>query len=106
MERTAKETIRDLAIRARDRRLDLNWTQVGLQQRSGVSLGSIMLFERTGKISLESLVKISIALGYSVDFQSLFEARESTKTPSIDELLNAARGLNESPQKRIRGRLR
>ena len=101
MEIPAKQTILDLARRAKGKRLALRLTQAGLEMRSGVSLGSIKLFERTGKISLESLVKIAIALNASEEFSGLFPIDESTKNLSIDELLEAAKPKKERKRGRI-----
>ncbi len=47
-------------------------SQSVLAVRSGVSLGSIKRFERTGEISLVSLIKLAYALGYEEDFNQLF----------------------------------
>ncbi len=47
-------------------------SQSVLAVRSGVSLGSIKRFERTGEISLASLIKLAYALGYEEDFNQLF----------------------------------
>ena len=81
-------------------RLGQNLTQVGLEQRSGVSLGTIKLFERTGKISLESLVKIAIALGTSEGFESLFLATP-TEERSIDELIKDAKASKGRKRGRV-----
>lgn len=81
-------------------RLGQNLTQVGLEQRSGVSLGTIKLFERTGKISLESLVKIAIALGRSEGFESLFLATP-TEERSIDELIKDAKASKGRKRGRV-----
>ena len=48
-----------LKLNYKQKRLQYDLTQVGLANRSGVSLGSIKRFEATGQISLESLLKIS-----------------------------------------------
>ena len=40
---------------------------------SGVSLGSIKRFERTGDISFKSLIKIATALGRLDDIKKLFD---------------------------------
>lgn len=88
MLKTSKETTVELAQRAKSLRLGQNLTQAGLEQRSGVSLGTIKLFERTGKISLESFVKIAIALGASEGFKSLFQP--APEMQSIDDLIKAA----------------
>jgi len=99
MLKTSRETVVELAQRAKSMRLVQNLTQTGLEQRSGVSLGSIKLFERTGKISFESLVKIAIALGALEGFDGLFQR---TETRSIDELLRDAK----SSTGRKRGRIK
>ena len=65
MIRTTQELMQDIGQAARARRLAANLAQTGLEQRSGVSLGSIKSFERSGKISLEALLKIAMALGVS-----------------------------------------
>jgi len=49
------------------------FSQQELADRSGVSLGSIKRFERTGLISLESLLKLSHLLNRLDDFDKLLE---------------------------------
>ena len=68
-----------------ERRKEKKITQVQLAKYSDVSLGSIKRFERTGEISLTSLVKIAFALGCEDDFESLF-ARKGYA--SIEEVIN------------------
>lgn len=58
--------------RLRNARKSVKMSQNTLAQRSGVSLGSIKRFERTGEISLSSLLKLAMALGYENDFNNLF----------------------------------
>ena len=83
--KTPQEIMQDIALQARARRLALKLTQVGLEERSGVSLGSIKRFERTGKIALESLLKIAMTLDCLKDFNTLFAP---PPTPSrLDDLL-------------------
>lgn len=65
-----------LKNRARQRRLDENLSQDGLAARSGVSLGSLKRFERTGDISLESLLALAFALDAETEFENLFPKRE------------------------------
>lgn len=91
--------MRDIAVAARARRLDSNLTQLGLSQRSGVSLGTIKKFERTGKISLQSLLNIAMALGATQEFESLFAATAPSGVLSLDELLS-------QPKERKRGRVK
>jgi len=75
----------DLAARIKDRRKEQKLSQENLSKRSDVSLGSIKRFERTGEISLSSLIKISFALGLEDDFELLF-SKKGYK--SIQEVIN------------------
>ena len=81
--------MQDIASSAKARRLALNLTQTGLEERSGVSLGTIKKFERSGKISLESLLKLALALGATKEFESLFTAAALPGVLSLDDLLKA-----------------
>ena len=56
----------------RQRRKDLHLSQSVLAHRSGVSLGSLKRFEQDSLISLESLIKLSVALGCEKSFAALF----------------------------------
>lgn len=55
-----------------------------LADKSGVSLGSLKRFERTGEISLSSLLKIALVLDSLKEFERLFDKPEYT---SIEEIL-------------------
>lgn len=101
MIKTPQELMQDISARAKARRLSLDLTQTGLGQRSGVSLGTIKLFERTGKISLESLLKLAVALGGTREFEAIFTVASSTTDYiSLDDLLKL-----QSSKQRKRGRL-
>jgi transcriptional regulator with XRE-family HTH domain len=71
-EKSLEERMLDLANRLKGYRKKLNLTQLELADRSGVSYGSIKLFERTGNISLESLWLLCIALECDNELDSLF----------------------------------
>ncbi len=85
-----------LARRARERRLDLDLTQQGLADRAGVSLGSLKRFERTGRASLESAVRIAVVVGAVAELETWFGAPEFR---TLDEAL-------ARPRQRQRGRRR
>lgn len=61
-----------IAERLHTARRNAKVSQIVLAQRSGVSLGSIKRFERTGEISLSSLLKLAMVFGYESDFNTLF----------------------------------
>ncbi|ADD67341.1 helix-turn-helix domain protein [Denitrovibrio acetiphilus DSM 12809] len=70
----------------RNTRLEKNLTQEGLAERSGVSLGTLKKFESTGQISLESLLKLCLALNLLDNFANLFDKQEQLK--SLDAILS------------------
>lgn len=84
---TPQEMLKKIAERARAKRLELNFSQQTLSDRSGVSYGVIKKFERTGQISMESLLKLSIILGSMDDFQSLFAPKKPELALTLDELM-------------------
>ncbi len=75
-----------LAEYMRARRLGLELTQEGLAERSGVKLRTLRKFEQTGLVSLESFLKLSMALGCLQDFVNAAEPSE-TEFASIDDVL-------------------
>ena len=91
MMKTAQELLHDLGKRSKERRLSLNLTRDGLGSRSGVSVSVIRQFETTGKISLESFLKIAIALGVGSEFEQLFKCADSQQTISMDQLLRESK---------------
>lgn len=77
-----------LAENVRLRRLDMELTQAGLAERSGVALPTLRKFEQQGAISLESLLKILMVVG---GLDEIVKATEPIPAPfaSIDEVLKA-----------------
>lgn len=78
-----------IAKNVKEKRLSLNLTQKNLSDRSGVSFGVIKKFERTGKISLESLLKIALILGSLEEFTQLFKSSKPDKLLSLDEIIKS-----------------
>lgn len=87
-----------IAENIRERRLTLDFTQEGLANRSGVPLPTLRKFEQQGIISLESFLKILMALG---NLEDVVKATAPQQVPfsSIDEVLKP-----ETTPKRKRGR--
>lgn len=79
------EIIANVAARMRRRRIDFNLTQRELAERSGVSYGSLRVFEETGKASFEAVVKIAFALEAEYEFEALFPARPPK---TIDDIVD------------------
>lgn len=83
----SKDICKAISERVRQRRLELNLTQEGMSQRSGINISSYRRFERHGLISLEGLIKISFVIGMEDDFDKLFAQRIYN---SIDDVVRAA----------------
>ena len=98
--KTPSEVLRELAVRFKARRLVMDLSQEGLAQRSGVSWSSLKRFERTGLISLASLLRLALVLDCLQDFEKICtdQGRELAET-SLDEILAA-------PKARRKGRRR
>ncbi|MCY4130780.1 MAG: helix-turn-helix domain-containing protein [Gammaproteobacteria bacterium] len=86
----------DLADRLKRCRLARNLTQTGLAARSGVPLGTLKKFERTGSISLISFVRLLVTLDEHAGLERLLESNEQDAT--LDQLMS-------KPKVRKRGRL-
>ncbi|MES2212303.1 MAG: helix-turn-helix transcriptional regulator [Pseudomonadota bacterium] len=94
---TPKEISELIAKKARAKRLALNRSQQTLSEHSGVSLSVIKKFEKTGKISLESLLKLALTLDALDEFKELFKPRPVESFASLAELMKA-----DEPRKRGR----
>lgn len=81
------EMMQDIAKRARERRLELNLSQKTLSQKSGVRYGTLKKFESSGKISLESLLKLALVLGELESFEGVLLKHANALPASLDELL-------------------
>ena len=71
--KTEQEIIKDISLRVRNKRKLYKLSQQQLSNKSGVSLGSLKRFERTGEISFKSLLKIAFVLDSQNDFDNLFK---------------------------------
>ena len=83
--KTPNDIARELVGKIKQHRKKLKISQIQLAAKSGVSLGSIKRFESKYEISLNSFIKILIALNLERDLENLF-LQKSYK--SIDEVIN------------------
>jgi len=81
------EVATHIAHKMQAKRLSFNFSQKTLSDRSGVSFGVIKKFERTGKISLESFLKLALVLDFLKKLKELFDEPASETFKSLDELL-------------------
>lgn len=83
---TADEIARELGQRLRAHRLAQNLQQSELAARAGVSERAVRNLERTGKATLDSLLRVVMALGLAGSLSPLFEY----KPTSIREMEQAS----------------
>mgnify|MGYP001657528696 FL=1 len=83
--KTPNEIAKELVERIKQHRKKLKISQAQLATKSGVSLGSIKRFESKYEISLNSFIKILIALNLEQDLENLFTQKNYN---SIDEVIN------------------
>lgn len=69
---TPRDMARMLARRVKALRLDRGWTQQEIAERAGLTLATYRRFERTGRISLERLLKLAVILDARAGFDQLF----------------------------------
>jgi len=81
---SASEVCMSVALRVKQRRLELNLTQQGLSLRADVNIETYRRFERTGEIAFLNLAKIAFALDALNDFELLFSQK---KYQHIDEII-------------------
>jgi len=74
---TPFEISKELAKRHRIIRRQLKISQEDMAEHSGVSLGSLKRFENTGKISLESFLKLLHLLGRLKEFDKILSVNEN-----------------------------
>jgi transcriptional regulator with XRE-family HTH domain len=82
------EIARELGKNAESLRLSKNLSRKTLAEQSGVSESSIKRFERSGSITLESMILLATALDELTPVMSLFKP---SHPGSIDELKNLKR---------------
>ena len=83
--KTPNDIAHELVEKIKQHRKKLKISQAQLASKSGVSLGSIKRFESKYEISLNSFIKILIALNLEQDLENLFTQKCYN---SIDEVIN------------------
>lgn len=69
---TYEEICKELGARLKAQRLAQMLTQEELAARAGVSMGTVKNIENKGQSSIESVVRLGMALGLADHFQELF----------------------------------
>ena len=77
LETTPQEVSKALVEKHRALRKQLKMSQEEMAERAGLSLGSLKRFENTGKISLDSLLKLMHLLGRLNEFDKVLLVKEN-----------------------------
>lgn len=83
--KTPNDIAKELVEKIKQHRKKLKISQTQLAAKSGVSLGSIKRFESKYEISLNSFIKLLIALNLERDLENLFTQKCYN---SIEEVIN------------------
>jgi len=70
---TYEEVCKELGARLKAQRLAQMLTQEDLAVRAGLSVGTVKNIENKGQSSIESVVRLGLALGLADHFQELFK---------------------------------
>jgi len=97
---TPFDAVAQIAQIIRERRLSMNMTQAELGQRAGVSLSTLRKFERLGKISFESFIRLIFVLGLMETMLNALEKDKHTYA-SMAEVLS---GKDRPKRKRASSR--
>ncbi len=87
-----EEICKDVARDFRRRRIEKDISQKQMAEESSVPLATIRHFERTGQISLKSLVALAVKMGYATEIKTLFG---EPKFSTTDELLQINRNRDK-----------
>lgn len=80
---TSDDILSDLSRLMKKRRLEKGYSRSSLQEATGVPAPTIARFETSSRISLESFVKLAMALGYQEELTGLFNEE---KYSTMDEM--------------------
>ncbi len=95
-----EETLIALGQRARRLRILGNLQQQELAKRSGLGVATLVRFERSGRASIENVLRIAVALGAEASFDRLFE---EPKYRNLDDALGRSKTVE---RKRVRRKQR
>lgn len=96
----ASELCKEIALRVKAQRMRLELSQPELAQRAGVALGTVSGFEKTGKATLETALRLIVALGLTKELEPLFLQQPT----SIKELEAASRPARQRVPRKNRAR--
>ena len=83
---TTEDNLSQISASLRQQRISMDMTQAQLAEQANVSLAVLRKFEQTGKVSLESFVKLAFVLGLAEPILNALQPRAEGAV-SLDDLL-------------------
>ena len=87
-----EDIARDIADEFRRRRIEKDLTRKQIAEKAGVAMANVTRFEQKALISLENLIKLSMALGYTSEIRHIFS---TPKYQTMSELAQIRRNTNK-----------
>lgn len=87
-----EDIAKEIANDFRKRRIEKNITRDQMAEMAGVAVSNIVRFEQKGLISLQNLIGIAMALGYTSEIKKLFS---QPKYSTMEELTQIRRNQNK-----------
>jgi len=84
----------------RERRLQMNLTQAGLAERSGVPLSTLRKFEQKGLISLDSFLKLLSVIGGLEEMVDVLKPKEKNFKSIYDVLKSEEKPIKKRGSRR------
>jgi transcriptional regulator with XRE-family HTH domain len=82
---TPRDITRNLARRVKALRLERGWTQQEVAERAGLALATYRIFERSGRISLDRLLKLAIIFDARSGFEQLFAPKAIRSLAELEQ---------------------
>ena len=91
---------KNIALRLKQRRIELNLTQKELSEKSGVSFGSLKRFETKFEISLKNLLMLAVVLNSAEEFKLLFSKQQYRSIDDIVKLKPSKQRVRKSEKRK------
>ncbi len=89
---TAEDIAMKLAMDFRQRRIEKGLTREQIAHKAEISISNVARFEQKGLISLNNLIALAIALGYTTEVKNIFQA---PKYSTMEELTQIRRNTGK-----------
>ncbi len=82
----AEDIAMDIAKELRQRRIEKNLTRNQLAERARVPASNVARFEQKGLISLQNLISLAMAMGYTSEIRHIFSQPKYSTMEELDQI--------------------